>query len=522
MGHAAPQLHAPPDGREGSSRRRRPTRPGRSPSCSRGLPGAVEHHRALLRRGSAEAPRAAVRRAGALRGRALGPDHARLRPPGGGRRRWTAACATSTSGAASASRQRNVAAEGRRPASTANAGGPGRSAPGDIVPAVVLEVAAGTARARAAAAGKTGPALPPGTARVRVGKFEASSRRPGSSGRAAPRRRTWSRSAISIEVEVTAVDEPAGAVAVTLEQTPLVEGALLAIDNRTGQIRAMVGGFNFDRSKFNRAVQAPRQIGSTFKPIVYTAAIDRGYTPASLLVDAPVSYTPGPASRRTRRRTTTASTRARSRCAARSSSRATCPTVKLMEQLGPAQVISYARRFGFQSPLQPYLSIGARRAEATLLEVTSAYSAFPEPGRAHAALQHPQGHRPRRQRCSRRHRPERARRHPRRHGVRDDEPAAGVVAARHGRRGRRRSTGRSPARPARSTTTPTPGSSASIPNITVGVWVGYDEKKPLGPGETGAAAALPIWMDVHEGLHRPVRRPRRTRRRSSRPATSSS
>src|SRR5205814_105549 len=63
--------------------------------------------------------------------------------------------------------------------------------------------------------------------------------------------------------------------------------------NRTGQIKAMVGGWNFNRSKFNRAVQAYRQIGSTFKPIVYTAAIDRGFTPTSILIDAPVSYAAG-------------------------------------------------------------------------------------------------------------------------------------------------------------------------------------------------------------------------------------
>jgi membrane carboxypeptidase/penicillin-binding protein len=77
---------------------------------------------------------------------------------------------------------------------------------------------------------------------------------------------------------------------VTLDQTPTAEGAMVAIDNRTGQIKAMVGGWNFNRSKFNRAVQAYRQLGSTFKPIVYTAAIDRGFTPTSILIDAPVSY----------------------------------------------------------------------------------------------------------------------------------------------------------------------------------------------------------------------------------------
>ena len=96
---------------------------------------------------------------------------------------------------------------------------------------------------------------------------------------------------------------------VSLEQTPLVEGALVAIDNRTGQIRAMVGGFSFDRSKFNRATQAHRQVGSLFKPFVYTAAIDRGYTPTSVIVDEPVSLRAGPGSRSYSPRTTTASTR---------------------------------------------------------------------------------------------------------------------------------------------------------------------------------------------------------------------
>ena len=79
----------------------------------------------------------------------------------------------------------------------------------------------------------------------------------------------------------------------TLEQTPAVEGGAIAIDNRTGQIKAMVGGFSFDRSKFNRATQAYRQVGSGFKPIVYTAAIDRGYTPVTILMDTPTSFNGG-------------------------------------------------------------------------------------------------------------------------------------------------------------------------------------------------------------------------------------
>src|SRR5205814_3753561 len=79
-----------------------------------------------------------------------------------------------------------------------------------------------------------------------------------------------------------------------LEQAPIVEGALLAIDNRTGQIRAMVGGYSFARSKFNRATQAKRQVGSSFKPFIYTTAIDRGFTPVSIFIDEPVSFPAGP------------------------------------------------------------------------------------------------------------------------------------------------------------------------------------------------------------------------------------
>src|SRR4029450_11731589 len=90
-----------------------------------------------------------------------------------------------------------------------------------------------------------------------------------------------------IEVEIKKIDPATGALTVSLEQTPIIEGALLAIETRTGEMRAMVGGWDFNRSKFNRAVQAYRQLGSTFKPIVYTAAIDRGFTPATVVIDAP-------------------------------------------------------------------------------------------------------------------------------------------------------------------------------------------------------------------------------------------
>src|SRR5204863_2225646 len=97
-----------------------------------------------------------------------------------------------------------------------------------------------------------------------------------------------------IDVKIVKLDAAGRLETVSLEQTPILQGALLAIDNRSGQIRAMVGGSNFERSKFNRATQAARHVGSAFKPFVYTAAIDRGYTPSSILIDEPSSFPAGP------------------------------------------------------------------------------------------------------------------------------------------------------------------------------------------------------------------------------------
>ena len=105
-----------------------------------------------------------------------------------------------------------------------------------------------------------------------------------------------------IEVKITAFEtmdgdgnplEPA-LIEAELDQEPLAEGALLALDNRTGRILAMVGGYNFERSKFNRATQAYRQLGSLFKGVLYAAAVDQGYTANSIVVDDPVSYDVGP------------------------------------------------------------------------------------------------------------------------------------------------------------------------------------------------------------------------------------
>jgi penicillin-binding protein 1A len=388
---------------------------------------------------------------------------------------------------------KNVEADGKPPAEYRERRWDRPIRAGDIVPGVVMEVASGSARARAPSGGtKAGRPLPQGSARVRVGKYEGVLAKAGFrwTGRASAS--DLVKAGDLIEVEVTAVDENAGTVSVALEQTPLVEGALLAIDNRTGQIRAMIGGFDFGRSKFNRAVQAPRQIGSAFKPFVFTAAIDRGYTPTSLIVDAPVSYSAGPgqppyAPQNYDHKYEGTITLRRVLEQSRN-----VPTVRLMDQLTPAQVITYARRLGFESPLQPYLSTALGASEATLLEVTSAYSAFPNQGvrmqpYSIAKVAERDGT------VLEEHRPIA------REGIRADTAFVmvnllrGVVE-------------RGTAAKAAALEWPLAGKTGTVddytdawfvgfdPNITVGVWVGYDLKKPLGPGETGAVAALPIWM----------------------------
>jgi penicillin-binding protein 1A len=297
-----------------------------------------------------------------------------------------------------------------------------------------------------------------------------------------------------VEARLATLDESTHAATATLEQPPAVEGAVLAIDNRTGQIKAMIGGFSFERSKFNRATQAYRQVGSAFKPIVYTAAIDRGYTPTTLLMDTPASfqgaagspaYSPqnydhkflGPVTLRH----------------ALEDSR-NIPAVRVMEQLGPRQVNDYARRLGLESALPPYLAVALGAAEATLTEMTSAYSAFPNQGvrmRPYPILKVSD----REGNVLEENRPEP------KEAIRADTAFVmtnllrGVVQ-------------RGTAVKAAALNWPVGGKTGTTddytdawfigfdPDITVGVWVGLDQKRPIGHNQTGAEAALPIWIDV--------------------------
>jgi penicillin-binding protein 1A len=347
---------------------------------------------------------------------------------------------------------------------------------GDVVPAVV------------ATAPKTGPA------RLRVGPYHADLAKEGYA---------WTRKASAadlfqpgdlVEVAVAKIDDSALTATVTLDQTPTVEGALIAIENRTGQIKAMVGGWNFNRSKFNRAVQAYRQIGSTFKPIVYTAAIDRGFTPTSILVDAPVSYPTGNGQIYTPHNYDHEFQGPITLRWALEESR-NIPAIKMMDTLGPKHVIEYAKRFGFSEDFPPYLPIALGAGDATLLEVTSAYTVFPNQGvrmkpfdvlsvkdRDGNLLEENRGE------------PSDV--------IRADTAYVmtnllrGVVV---------RGTAIRAADMARKW--PIAGKTGTVddntdawfigfdPDITVGVWIGLDEKKSLGNAEQGSFAALPMWME---------------------------
>jgi len=345
---------------------------------------------------------------------------------------------------------------------------------GDIVPGVVTAVTATAAT-------------------VKIGPVTGQLSRPG----VAWTRRTDLASLLRegdiVEVSLTTLDEDTKTATLGLEQPPAIEGALVALDNRTGDIRAMVGGFSFARSKFNRATQASRQMGSTIKPLLYTAAIDRGLSAVTIIDDAPTAFDAGEGQPRYTPNNydrTFAGPMTLRRALEQSRN---IPAVKVIEMLGPAQVAGYAARFGFREPFRPFLSMALGAQETTLLEITSAYSAFPNQGvRMPPVLIRTVDDR-------RGARLEEARRAPS-EAIRADTAAVMTSLLRGVMQ---RGTGASAA----TLNWPIGGKTGTVdeytdawfigfdPEITVGVWFGRDEKKPIGPNETGTTAALPAWIE---------------------------
>lgn len=275
----------------------------------------------------------------------------------------------------------------------------------------------------------------------------------------------------------------------TLDQYPAVQGAIVVLDNRTGEIKAMVGGYDYDRSPFNRAADAQRQVGSSFKPYLYSEALLQGLTPFDRVLDAPVSFgnwSPHNYDSRYEGSVTLLRALAESR---------NVPAVRVLARIGVDRVIRICRQFGITSRLVPDLPLALGASSLTLLEHTSAYTTFPDDGlhiqpRAILRVADYDG------------------------GIIDDFPSkvtevlpAGVDrvmismlrevinsgTAVHARR----LAAQFPI--AGKTGTTNDFSDAWFigfsPSITCGVWVGFDDHHPLGKGEEGSHVALPIWID---------------------------
>ena len=284
---------------------------------------------------------------------------------------------------------------------------------------------------------------------------------------------------------------PDGHARVSLEQDAGTQGAFIALDNATGDIKAMVGGRDFDDSKFNRATQALRQVGSSFKPYVYTTAIEAGAQPDDVILDAPTvfntasgPYAPHNYDNKFEGNITLRRAIAQSR---------NIPALKLADKVGINTVIETAHRFGITSKIPPYLPVALGSAEITLIEQTAAFTTFPNDGvrvtpRYVRKVTDYEG------RVLEENYPE----------VKDvisAETARTMVdllqgVVQHGT-----------AMSAMQLKTPLAGKTGTTndftdawfigfsPSITAGVWLGFDEKKTLGKSETGGHAALPMWID---------------------------
>jgi penicillin-binding protein 1A len=272
----------------------------------------------------------------------------------------------------------------------------------------------------------------------------------------------------------------------TLEQDSGAEGSLMAIDNSTGDILAMVGGRDYALSQFNRATQSERQTGSSFKPYVYTAAIEAGVKPTDIIVDGPVSfggYTPHNYENDYKGAMTITNAFAESR---------NIPALKLAARVGIHKVIDLAHRFGVTSNIPAYLPVALGAAEITLNEQVASYAVFPNDGI--------------------RVTPRLVRKVSNADGITlwEDAPTVNEVIDQQ--------TARTMMTLLRAVTSiGTGGAAAQLkhplggktgttsdftdawflgfsPSVTCGVWVGYDSRQSLGEKETGAKAALPIWL----------------------------
>ncbi len=182
-------------------------------------------------------------------------------------------------------------------------------------------------------------------------------------------------------VYVEKMGEAAGGEAYRLRQFPAISGALLAMDSNTGRVRAMVGGFSFAESEFNRATQAMRQPGSSFKPFVYSSALDNGYTPASVVLDAPIEIDQGPGLGLWKPQNYGGGYLGPATLRTGIEQSRNLMTVRLAQDMGMPLVAEYARRFGIYDNMQPVLSMALGAGETTVMRMVNAYSIIANGGR---------------------------------------------------------------------------------------------------------------------------------------------
>jgi penicillin-binding protein 1A len=182
-----------------------------------------------------------------------------------------------------------------------------------------------------------------------------------------------------IEVSVVTPDVSKSGAVFALDQEPEAQAALFALDPRSGAVRAMVGGYDFKKSQFNRAMQAKRNAGSAFKPIIYAAAIDKGMTPATVIDDSPVEYESGKEKAWAPKNYDNIYRGAVTMREALTNS-INVVSVKILERIGVGYAIDYAKKMGITSPLADNLTLALGSSSVTPMELTTAYAVFASGG----------------------------------------------------------------------------------------------------------------------------------------------
>ncbi|MBS3819192.1 PBP1A family penicillin-binding protein [bacterium] len=301
-----------------------------------------------------------------------------------------------------------------------------------------------------------------------------------------------------IHIKINRIDESNKEFLASLDQEPKIEGSFLAIDPHTGKIKAMVGGYSFLRSKFNRATQAKRQPGSAIKPILYTAALENGFTPADIIVDSPTEFdnkwseerwSPENYDQKYKGAVTVRMGLEQSR---------NIVTAKLLQYISPQAGVNYCHKFGITSPVYPYLSLALGTFEMKLIELVSAYSTFPNKGTRMKPYFITQIEDKEKELLEENG--------PHSEKVISPQTAYMMTSLLQG------VVKRGTAQSARYLDKPLAGKTGTTddytdawfigfsPDLCAGVWVGHDDNETIGERQSGAVAALPIWIEFFQRL----------------------